>query len=161
MKRKIIIFLLALFLLSATGAVTATLYIRNITETLSRLILLHQIEDFRRDLVISIQTVQSELYTVGTTLAQDHNVMTGDVLRLEKAANVCNNCHNEHSPDVLTSIGLIQTDVRQYQNALSQYLTAVANKERVNRPKLDAAEIGNRLLANIRWNSSPWPRRTA
>src|SRR5512146_2113764 len=98
MKRKIIIFLLALFLLSATGAVTATLYIRNITGTLSRLIKLHQIEDFRRDLVISIQTVQSELYTVGTTLAQDPGAITADMLRLEKAADVCDNCHSEHSP---------------------------------------------------------------
>ena len=58
MKRKIILSLLALFLFSATGAVTATFYIRNTTETLARLIKLHQVEDFRQDLIISIQTVQ-------------------------------------------------------------------------------------------------------
>src|SRR5512146_2049126 len=122
MKRKIIVFLLALFLLSATGAVTAALYIRNVTGTLSRLIRLHQIEDFRRDLVISIQTVQSELYTVGTTLAQDPGVISGDLQRLKKAAGVCDNCHSDHTPDVMTSIGLIQTDVRQYETALEGYL---------------------------------------
>ena len=58
MKRKIILSLLALFLFSAAGAITATFYIRNTTETLARLIKLHQVEDFRQDLIISIQTVQ-------------------------------------------------------------------------------------------------------
>ena len=55
MKRKIILSLLALFLFSATGAITATFYIRNTTDTLARLIKLHQIEDFRQSLIISIQ----------------------------------------------------------------------------------------------------------
>ncbi len=147
MRRKIIIFLLALFLVSVAGAATATFYIRNITQTLSRLIKLHQIEDFRRDLVISIQTVQSELYTVGTALAPAPEVISGDVERLKRAAGVCDNCHDEHPPDVLTSIGLVQTDVRQYEGALQSYFAAVARKESANKLKLDAAEIGNRLLS--------------
>lgn len=145
MKRKIILSLLALFLFSATGAITATFYIRNTTDTLSRLIRLHQIEDFRQSLIISIQTVQSELYTVGTALAHDTNVMTDNVLRLEQAANACSSCHGHHSADVITRIGLIQTDIRQYQEAVSDYLTSSANKAYITRLKLAAAEIGNRL----------------
>ncbi len=147
MKRKITLSLLALFLFSAAGAVTATFYIRNTTDTLSRLIKLHQIEDFRKDLIISIQTVQAELYTIGTVLAPDLNVMTDNVLRLQNAANACSRCHNIHPADVITRIGLMQTDIRQYQEALSNYLTASANKKRILKLKLDAAEIGNRLLS--------------
>ncbi len=147
MKRKIILSLLALFLFSAAGALTATVYIRNTTETLARLIKLHQIEDFRQDLIISIQTSQSELYTVGTVLAHDANVMTDNVLALDKAATACSGCHNHHSPDVITRIGLIQTDIKQYEEALSNYLTMSANRTRIAQLKLEAAEIGNRLLS--------------
>ncbi len=147
MKKKITLSLLALFLFSATGAATATFYIRNTTATLGRLIKLHQIEDFRKDLIISIQTVQSELYTVGTVLGDDVDVMNENVVRLQTAANACSKCHQFHSPDVITGIGLIQTDIRQYQEALSNYITASANRTRIQRLKLDAAEIGNRLLS--------------
>jgi diguanylate cyclase (GGDEF)-like protein/PAS domain S-box-containing protein len=146
MKRKIILSLLSLFLFSAAGAITATFYIRNTTETLARLIKLHQIEDFRQDLIISIQTVQSELYTIGTVFAHDPNVITDNVLRLERGASACSACHVNHSSDVITRIGLIQTDIVSYEEAVSKYLTSSANRTRINRLKLDAAEIGNRLL---------------
>lgn len=146
MKRKIIFSLLALFLFSAAGAITATLYIRNTTQTLAQLIKLHQVEDFRQDLIISIQTVQSELYTIGTVFAHDLDLITDNVLRLTRAADACSTCHAHHPPDVITRIGLLQTDIVSYQEAVSRYLTASANRTRINRLKLDAAEIGNRLL---------------
>lgn len=146
MKRKITLSLLALFLFSATGAITATLYIRHTTNTLSQLIRLHQIEDFRKDLIISIQNAQSELYTVGTVLGHNLDEMTDNVMRLENAANACGRCHDSHSPDVITRIGLIQTDIQQYEEAVSNYLTASANRARINALKLDAARVGNRLL---------------
>ena len=72
--------------------------------------------------------------------------MTDNVLRLEQAATACSRCHDHHSADVITRIGLIQTDIRQYEEAVSDYLTSSANKAYITRLKLDAAEIGNRLL---------------
>jgi diguanylate cyclase (GGDEF)-like protein/PAS domain S-box-containing protein len=147
MKRKIVLSLLALFIFSATGAITATLYIRNTTSTLGRLVQLHQIADLRQHLITSIQTVQSELYTVGTVLGHDVDFIADHVGRLEETADKCTSCHEHHSADVITGIGLIQTDIRQYENALSTYIVASANKERITKLKLEAAEIGNRLLA--------------
>lgn len=147
MKRKVIFSLLALFLFSVTGALTATIYIRNTTATLSKLIQLHQIESFRQQLIISIQTVQSELYTIGTSFGHDINIVADNVLSLREAATRCGECHQYHSPDVITRIGLIQTDIRQYEDALSRYLTASANSQRFPRLKLEAAEIGNRMLS--------------
>ena len=49
----------------------------NTTTTLSRLVTLHQIEDLRRHLIISIQTVQSDLYTVNTRLGQKIDAIAG------------------------------------------------------------------------------------
>ncbi|MDH4163706.1 MAG: EAL domain-containing protein [Nitrospirota bacterium] len=147
MKRKIIISLLLLFLFSASGAVTATLYIRNTTATLGRLIQLHKIGNMRQHLIITIQTVQSELYTIGTPLGHDINAITDNVSRLDDAVQQCTNCHAYHSADVITEIGLVQTDIQQYEHAISNYITTSANQAYISRLKLNAAEIGNRLLA--------------
>ena len=129
MKRKIILSLLALFLFSAAGAITATFYIRNTTETLARLIKLHQVEDFRQDLIISIQTVQSELYTIGTVFAHDPNMITDNVSRLERAADTCSNCHVNHSADVITRIGLIQTDIYQLSGSGQQVSDGIGKQD--------------------------------
>jgi len=48
----------------------------------------------------------------------------------------------------------LQMLVRDYQNALSHYMTASANIERVERLKFDAAAIGNELLGTIETMSS-------
>ena len=71
-KRKIILSLLALFVFFTSATLISTLYIENTTEELLRLVKLHQIENLRRSLVISIQTVQSDLYTLNTPLG--HNL---------------------------------------------------------------------------------------
>ncbi|MCK4839834.1 MAG: hypothetical protein KAS94_13605, partial [Desulfobulbaceae bacterium] len=66
MKRKIITALLMLLLFSVSGVALATYFASNITGTLKKIVKLHQIEDLRQNLIISIQSVQSDLYTVNT-----------------------------------------------------------------------------------------------
>ena len=144
MKRKIIASLLLLFLFSASGAVIAAVIISRTTETLSRLITLHQIEDLRKHLVISIQTVQSDLYTVRTMLGQKVDIVAENVTNLEGAAATCSSCH--HEPLIAGRIKEVQDLVGSYQNALSYYITASANRERIDKLKSDAAAIGNQLL---------------
>ncbi len=154
MKRKIIASLLLLFFCSASGAVTAALYIRNTTTTLENLIQLHRIGNMRQHLIITIQTVQSELYTIGTPLGHDINAITDNVSKLDDAVQKCTTCHVHHSADVITEIGLIQTDIRQYEEAISNYITTSANQAHITRLKMIAAEIGNRLLARSNQMSS-------
>lgn len=154
MKRKIIASLLLLFLISASGAVAAALYIRNTTSTLGNLIRLHKVGNLRQHLIITIQTVQSELYTFGTPLGHELNVITDNVGRLEKAVQDCTTCHQHHSAEVVTEIGLIQTDIHQYEATISNYITTVHNQSYLAKLKLNAAEIGNRLLARTNRMSS-------
>ena len=144
MKRKIIISLLILFLISASGAMIAILNIATTTETLSRLINLHQIEDLRKHLIISIQTVQSDLYTVRTTLGQNVDAIIDNVSNLESAAARCSSCH--HTAEITRRIEHVQDLIGDYQEALSYYITASANRRRVDQIKLEAAGIGNELL---------------
>src|SRR5512145_1862592 len=95
MKRKIVLSLLLLFLISGSGAVLSTLFISNTTSTLSRLIKLHQIEDLRQHLIMSIQTVQSDLYTVGTSLGKNLDSIIENVSALDRNSQNCFSCHHD------------------------------------------------------------------
>lgn len=144
MKRKIVSTLLLLFIFSASGAALATYYITHSTASLSRLLTLHQIEDLRQHLIISIQTVQSNLYTVHTQLGQKVDAIVENVNKLEDSARHCGDCH--HSPEVAADIEAVQEQIKSYQEALSNYITASANRERIEKLQLEAAAIGHRIL---------------
>ncbi len=144
MKRKILYFLLSVFAFTAMGAAFTTFSIRNTTATLSRLIDLHQIVGLRQHLIMSIQTVQSDLYTVNTTLGQHLDGIAEHVTKLDQTAQKCSACH--HAPDVALQITEVQTLIEKYGKAMSLYITASSNAQRINTMKLQAAEIGNELL---------------
>ena len=112
MKRKIILSLLVVFLCSALGAGFATIYLRNTTATLSRLIKLHQIEAFRQRLIISIQTVQSDLYTIHTELGHKLDLIIENVANLEQSVQKCTACH--HTPEITRQIEGVQSLIGDY-----------------------------------------------
>jgi signal transduction histidine kinase len=144
MKKKIILFLSALLIFFTVGAVFTMLYITHTTSTLNRLITLHQVELLREGLVINLQTVQSDLYTVHTPLGQNLDSIVKNVEKLDNAARGCSSCH--HRPELSSRIGAVQNLIGEYKNALSYYITASANMERIDKIKMDAATIGNTLL---------------
>ncbi|MEI6213006.1 MAG: EAL domain-containing protein [Desulfuromonadales bacterium] len=144
MKQKIILSFLTVFLISSLGAVFAYLHVRNTNEMLNRLVNLHQIETLRQQLLRSIQTVQSDLYTVNTELGNKLDFIIENVANLEQVAGKCSSCH--HIPETARKIEEVQTIVGVYQEALSFYITASANTDQINKNKLEAAHIGNNLL---------------
>ncbi|MBI5100836.1 MAG: EAL domain-containing protein [Nitrospirae bacterium] len=144
MKRKIILYLLSLFFFFSAGAITASVYIQNTTLELARLIKLHQIEDLRQHLIMSIQTVQSDLYTVGTSMGKNLDSIVQNVSELEKNAKNCLSCH--HEPEIAKNLDDMLVLINDYQGALSQYITASANFERIDNLKFDAGRRGNLIL---------------
>jgi len=144
MKRKIILSLLTVFLFSALGGAFATLYIRNTTATLSRLVNLYQIEGHRKDLVIATQTVQSDLTIAHTKLGHQPDLIIENVTNLEHAVQKCFTCH--HAPEIAGQIESVQSLIINYRKALSNYIAAPADFPQSNKLKLDAAVVGNELL---------------
>ncbi len=159
MKKKIVYSLLLLFLLFSIGIAFSTLYVQNTTAALEKLIKLHQIEDLRQHLLLSIQTVQSELYTVGTPLGHKIDMIIDNVSLLEENAAQCTGCH--HEPEIDRRLKETQKYIRKYQEALSYYITASANREGIDRLKLAAAAIGNTLLASTEQMSLDASRKLA
>jgi PAS domain S-box-containing protein len=146
MKRRIILFFIVLFAISASGAIVFILHIKKSSDEFTRLIELHEVEDLRNKLIIRVQAVQSDLYTIGTSLAQNLDTMTNHVTALEQTARKCRSCH--HSAGMDSRLEDLQLLIERYQIALSHYLTISADEDRVEQSKLEAVEIGNLLYAN-------------
>ncbi len=144
MRRKITLYLLTLFVFFASGAISAALYIRTTTKEVDRLLMLHQIEDLRQDLVMSVQRVQADLYTVRSAPGDDLEPVVENVSTLDERAEHCTSCH--HEPPVTKELERMQSLVHGYQDALSQYITASADAKRIEGLKLRAVGIGNKIL---------------
>ncbi|GAB4485864.1 MAG: hypothetical protein OHK006_12700 [Thermodesulfovibrionales bacterium] len=143
MKRKISLLLFALFVCSAFGIGTAIFHIQTTTSELNRLLSLHKVEELRKDLIVSIQTTQANLYTVHTILAQSLDSITENVTRLDRAVETCTGCH--HTPEVSARLRDLKQVVEDYEEDLSYYITS-ASAHDMDMLKLHAAETGNRLL---------------
>ena len=144
MKLKIVLSIMTLLIISALGAIVATLYIRSTTETLDRVIRSHQIEDLHRKLVQSIQAVQSGLYSSYTSPDNKRSLTVDNIESMYQTAKTCSTCH--HDPDINTQIDYIQSHIVDYRNVLISYLNAGTSAPRIDKLKLDAAAIGNETL---------------
>jgi signal transduction histidine kinase len=149
MKKKIIISFLLLFLLFLGGIVTTLHIINKTTANLTALLLLHKVEVIRQDLVISVQTVQSNLYTTGTSFGKELDIIVDNVLKLRARAKTCTDCH--HEPPVETEILHLQELTEQYQEALSYFITSTADTQRIKRLQTFAADIRDRIIEKSQW----------
>ncbi|MDW7772973.1 MAG: ATP-binding protein [Desulfobulbaceae bacterium] len=149
MKKKIIISFVSLFLLFFGGIVT-TLYIINMTTAnLNALLTLHKVEIIRQDLVISVQTVQSNLYTAGTLFGKELDIIVDNVLTLGERANTCIECHHDQhvEDEILELLKLTE----QYKDALSYFITSTADVQRIQRLQSLAADIGDSIINKSQW----------
>ena len=149
MKKKIIFSFLALFLLFLAGILTTLHIINKTTANLTALLLLHKVEVIRQDLVINVQTVQSNLYTTGTSFGKELDIIVDNVLKLDDRAGTCTECHHEES--VEKEILHLQELTQQYKEALSYFITSTADPERVRRLQIFAADVGDRIIEKSQW----------
>jgi len=145
LRNKLIYSLFSLFALFLLGAVISMLYMYRTTEHLKSVIALHRVEIIRQDLVISAQTVQSNLYTFGTVFGPELDIIVDNVIDLGHSANRCLDCH--HSPEITERLVEVNSIVDQYKDALSHLITTSANPERVDRLRSVAINIGATLLS--------------
>ncbi|MBI5556438.1 MAG: HAMP domain-containing protein [Deltaproteobacteria bacterium] len=149
MKKKIIISFFILFLLFFAGIVTTLHIINTTTANLTALLTLHKVEVIRQDLVINVQTVQSNLYTTGTLFGKELDIIVDNVLKLRDRAKTCTECH--HVPRVEQEILHLQELTEQYQEALSYFITSTADEQRIKRLQTFAADIGDRIIEKSQW----------
>ncbi len=144
MKRRLIISLSILFLLFSIGVILSIIYSSMITHDLKSVINLHRVEIIRQNLVINLQTVQSNLYTTGTVFGKELDVIVDNVAALDNSINGCTQCH--HSKEMTQRLNEISAMIGQYEDAISYLITTTANPERIERLKMVAVGIGDMLL---------------
>lgn len=144
MKKKILILFLALFVVFFAGIVITLRVIYQATANLDSLIALHKVEIIRQELVINVQTVQSNLYTTGTLFGKELDDIVDNVLKLRAAAKNCGSCH--HKPQVAQDIKDLQELTEQYKEALSYFITSTADAQRIERLQGVAADIGDAII---------------
>ncbi len=148
MRKKIIQYLLLIFLLFALSGGIAFMALSQVTSDLNSLIALHKVEIIRQNLVINLQTVQTNLYTIGTSFGSDLDVIVDNVNSLDMAVTSCTGCH--HSPDLTKKLTRLKKYTEKYKAALSAFITTTANPERVERLQTATADIGEMLLRDTR-----------
>jgi signal transduction histidine kinase len=149
MRKKIIFAFLLLFLLFLAGIASTLHIINRTTANLTSLLLLHKVEVIRQELVINVQTVQSNLYTIGTSFGKELDIIVDNVLVLTERANTCTDCH--HEPKMENEIVELQELTGQYREALSYFITSTADAKRIKRLQTFAADIGDRIIGKSQW----------
>ncbi|KKL99740.1 hypothetical protein LCGC14_1811390, partial [marine sediment metagenome] len=144
MRKRILLSLSLLFSLFLAGSGLSMLDLYNTTTNLQSVINLHRVEIFRQDLVVNAQTVQSHLYSFGTSFGAELDVIVDNVIKLDKSARKCLQCHHEEI--IAIRLEEVVSLVEQYQDALSYLITTSANEERVRRLRLVAIGVGSTLL---------------
>jgi signal transduction histidine kinase len=144
MKKRILLGFGLLLFIFLMGSVIATLYITKATHRMDKLILLHQVEILREDLIIRVQQVQSSLSQSKLRNGGDVDVLVGHVQEMEKAMNSCVGCH--HSPELAQGLQGMHDLANDYKTAISRLVTASANPERIDELEHRAQDLGQELV---------------
>ena len=146
MKWKIVVPIMTLFLVSTLGSAVMTLYIRSTTKTVEDVNKLHQMEGLHRNLIRSIQTVQSGLHTSYASLNNTRFLKTDDIAIMEQTVGQCSSCH--HEPGTGNQIDRIQALVMKYRKALDAYTGAGARTSMAGKLHVDATTLGDQALVD-------------
>ena len=98
MKKKIIIAICTVILIFLLGGIYIIASIEISTSKLDHLIVLHQVEMLRNQLLIHINRIQSDLALINTPFARDRVTVIANARYLQDKSEKCLECH--HSEDV-------------------------------------------------------------
>lgn len=144
MKKRILIGFGSLLLIFLMGSVIAVLYITRTTHRMDRLILLHQVEILREDLIIHIQQVQSNIFLSKIRSGDDVDVLVSQVQEMDKVMDSCIGCH--HSPELTQGLLGMRDMTNDYKAAISRLVTASANPRMISVLERRAQNLGQELI---------------
>jgi signal transduction histidine kinase len=144
MKKRILIGFGSLLLIFFIGSLIAVVYITKTTQRMDRLILLHQVEILREDLIIHVQQVQSNIFRNKTRNGGDVDVLVAHVQEMDKVMDSCVGCH--HTPELTQGLLGMRDMANDYKTAISRLVTASANPTKIEALERRAQELGQELI---------------
>ncbi len=144
MKKKILMGFGLLLVLFLSGCIVAALYITKTTQRMDKLIMLHQVEILREDLIIHVQQVQSHIYRNKIWKAGDLDALIAQVQEMDRVMDSCVGCH--HSPELTQGLLGMRDMANDYKTAISRLVTASANPARIALLERRAQDLGQELI---------------
>jgi len=144
MKKRILTGFGLLLVIFLSGSIVAALYITRTTQRMDKLIMLHQVEILREDLIIHIQQVQSHIYRSKIWEAGDVDALIAQVQEMDRVMDSCVGCH--HSPELTQGLLGMRDMANDYKTAISRLVTTSANPLRINSLERRAQDLGQELI---------------
>lgn len=144
MKKKIHMGFGLLLLIFLGGSIIATFYISRTTQRMDKLIMLHQVEILREDLIIRVQQVQSHIYRNKIHSGGDVDVLIAQVQEMDRVMDSCVGCH--HSPELAQGLIGMRDMANDYKEAISRLITLSANPRRIATLEDRAQDLGQELI---------------
>jgi hypothetical protein len=163
MKKRILLGFGLLLMIFLAGSIIAVLYITKTTDRMDRLVLLHQVEILREDLIIRIQQVQSHIYRSKIRESGDIDVLISQVQEMDRTMDSCVGCH--HSPELTQGLVSMRDMANDYKIAISRLITASVNPSRiaglggVRRPRTGTSTMTSMAFAAVSVSAEtqePW-----
>ncbi len=144
MKKSILMGFGSLLFIFLIGSLIAAIYITKTTERMDRLILLHQVEILREDLIIHVQQVQSHLVHNKIRTGSDVDVLVSHVQEMDKVMDSCVGCH--HSPELAQGLLGMRDMANDYKTAISRLVTGSSNPRLAEHLERRAQDLGQELI---------------
>ncbi len=144
MKKRILLSFVLLLSIFLVGSVVAVVYISRTTARMDRLILLHQVEILREELIIHVQQVQTQVLRKQFTDGSDVDVLIARVQEMDKVMESCVGCH--HSPELMQGLLSMRDMSNDYKTAISQLVTTARDRRDRARIEQRAQYIGQELI---------------
>jgi len=136
------VLLLSIFLI---GSVIAVLYVTKATTRMDKLILLHQVEILREDLIIHIQTVQSQISRSKVRTGGEVDVLIAHVQEMDRVMDSCVGCH--HTPELTQGLIAMRDMADDYKTAISRLVTTSSNPRHIAQIEQRTRYLGQELVS--------------
>ncbi len=144
MKKRILTGFSLLLVIFLSGSIVAAFYITRTTQRMDKLIMLHQVEILREDLIIHVQQVQSHIYRNKIWNAGDVDALIAQVQEMDRVMDSCVGCH--HSPELTQGLLGMRDLANDYKTAISRLVTVSSNPLRIDSLERRAQDLGQELI---------------
>jgi two-component system sensor histidine kinase AtoS len=143
MKKKILIIVSIFSLFAVAGGAGLIYSIQHSSSHLHELIMLHQVEIKREQLLLNIHQVQEDLYSQTTAHPESSDAMKNHASSIETAIKACFSCH--HTQNVTERLSDLQHQIYQLKEAL-----LLSTRDGYSREELQKAHVlGDSLISKV------------
>lgn len=147
MKKKFIIALCIVTLLSVCIGMYIKASIDTVVYKLESVVKIHRVQVMREDLLFQLRKVQTAFISKDTQFATDINTLIADVEEMNSSMDSCFDCHK--MDEVVPQLEEIRTDMSSFKISLSRTFTIRANAARYLEELNSTYYKGEELVAHL------------